>query len=97
MAQYVVLGRFTLQGAETIEDSPQRVDAARKLLKSHGATLKAFYLLFGVHDWLAIIDAKDDQKLAAALLAIAAQGNSTTETMRAFDEDEYRKIVKNVG
>ena len=37
-----------------------------------------------------------DDAVATALLSLAAQGNVQTETLRAWNEDEYRKITGSV-
>jgi uncharacterized protein with GYD domain len=77
----------------TIKDAPARLDAARQAAKDAGGDIKAFYLVMGRYDFVTIIEAPDDAAVAAQLLAIGAQGNVHTETLRAFTEDEYRKIV----
>lgn len=40
-----------------------------------------------------IIEAPDDETMAKLALAIGSQGGIRTETLRAFTEDEYRKIT----
>ena len=40
-----------------------------------------------------ICEAPDEGLLARALLSITSQGNLTSETCRAFTEEEYRQIV----
>jgi uncharacterized protein with GYD domain len=47
----------------------------------------------GRYDIVAISEAPDDAAAAKVALAIGAAGNVTTETLRAFTEDEYREIV----
>jgi uncharacterized protein with GYD domain len=39
------------------------------------------------------MEAPDDETFARVLLTIASGGNITTETLRAFSEEEYRRIV----
>jgi uncharacterized protein with GYD domain len=43
-----------------------------------------------------IVDAESDDALASALLSVVSEGNASTETLRAFDEEEYRAIVKEI-
>jgi len=38
-------------------------------------------------------DAPDDAALAKAILTLAKDGNVKSETLKAFTEDEYRKII----
>ena len=39
------------------------------------------------------VDAKDEASLARTVLAQASKGGIRTETLRAFTEEEYRKII----
>jgi uncharacterized protein with GYD domain len=91
---YITLIRFTQKGVEAIREGPARLDAAKQAYAAVGAKLKAFYLVTGRFDAVAIGEAPDDETMAKLSLAIASKGNSRTETVRAFAEDEYRKIVK---
>jgi uncharacterized protein with GYD domain len=93
MPTYVTLMRFTDQGIRTIKESPARLDAAKKLFQSAGAELKAFYLALGKYDAIAVIDGPNDEVAARLAIAIGAQGNLRTDTMRVFNESEYRKLV----
>jgi uncharacterized protein with GYD domain len=43
-----------------------------------------------------IADAPSDEAMAKAMLSTISQGKITTETSRAFTEDEYRKIVRSL-
>jgi uncharacterized protein with GYD domain len=58
-----------------------------------GSQLKDLYLVLGRYDLVAISEADDDEAAAKVALAIGSQGNVTTETMRAFTEDEYRRMA----
>ena len=93
MATYISLIKLTHQGVTSIKDGPARLDAGRSTLKSFGSELKAFYLTMGSYDIVAISEAPDDTAAAKVALAIGSAGNVTTETLRAFTEDEYREIV----
>ena len=93
MATYISLIKFTQQGITTIKEGPARLDAGKETLKTFGSELKAFYLTMGSYDIVAISEAPDDAAAAKVALALGAAGNVTTETLRAFSEDEYREIV----
>ena len=55
--------------------------------------MKAFYLVTGQYDAVAIAELPNDEVVARVALANGAMGNVRTETLRAFTEDEYRTIV----
>lgn len=93
MPTYVALVNWTDQGIRTVKDSPKRLDALKQLLKNNGAEMKASYLTFGPYDFVAVIDAPSDDVFARLVLTLASQGNVRTTTLKAFDEEEYRKII----
>ena len=93
MAAYISLLKFTQQGIKDIKNGPSRLDAAKKAYKAVGAEIKAYYLTMGEYDAVVIGDVPDDVTAARIALVTGALGNVTTQTLRAFTEDEYRKIV----
>lgn len=96
MQRYVMLVRFSDEGMRTIKDGPARLEEAREMLRSQGAELKDFYFTLGEYDAVAVVEAPDDQTVARMSLAIGARGTSRTQTLRAFSEEEYRKIVESI-
>jgi uncharacterized protein with GYD domain len=93
MATFITLARYTQQGISKIKDSPTRVDNFRNAAQKVGGSLRGFYLTLGRYDLVLITEAPSDDVVARLTLATAALGNVTTETLRAFTEDEFRKIV----
>ena len=47
----------------------------------------------GISDAVVISEAPSDEVYMTTIMAISAAGAISTETLRAFTEDEYRKIV----
>ena len=92
MATYIMMSRYSPQGMQNIKESPARVEAARQLMRGQGAELKQFYTVMGRYDTVAIVEAPDDEAMARVVLAIGSLGNISTETLRAFGEEEFRKI-----
>jgi uncharacterized protein with GYD domain len=93
MATYISLIKLTSQGIANIKDGPARLDAGRETLRRFGSDLQAFYLTMGRYDIVTISEAPDDIAAAKVALAVGSAGNVSTETLRAFSEDEYRQIV----
>ena len=93
MPTYIALLKWTPQGRQNIKQSPSRLDTARKGFEAAGAKMKQFYMVTGRFDMVAIVDAPDDITLAKAILNTGSQGSVTTETCRAFTEQEYRQII----
>jgi uncharacterized protein with GYD domain len=93
MPTYISLCRWTPQGCQKIKESPSRLDAARKAFDSLGVKLRDFYMTTGRYDMVIVCDAPDEMALAKAMLSVSSKGNIETETVRAFNEDEYRKVI----
>ena len=93
MPTYITLLRYTQQGIEKIKESPARLDKAKAAVKAAGGEMTTFYLTMGGYDAVAISEAPSNEAYAKAILAIAASGAVRTETLCAFSEADYRKIV----
>lgn len=93
MSTYMMLVKYTQKGIENVKQSPTRLDAAKKAFKALGAELKQFYLVTGRYDIILVAEAPDEETMAKVALDLASKGSVTTETLRAFTESEYRKII----
>jgi len=93
MSHFVTLIRYTQQGVAKIKESPARLDAAKKAAEKAGGKIHAWYLTMGKYDAVLISEFPNDEASAKFMLSTAAMGNVTTQTMKAFTEGEYRKIV----
>ena len=93
MATYIILINYTDQGIRNIKDSPKRLDAAKKMLKTMGGEIKEFYLTMGSYDLAIVAEAPSDDVIAKFSLASGSLGNIRTTTLKAFPEAEYRKII----
>jgi len=72
MVLMIALGRFTQEGMTKIKESPQRLEAARKVFKSIGGELKQFYYTVGRYDFVAIGEGPSNEALMQALLTVSS-------------------------
>ena len=93
MPTYIALMNWTGDGIGQIKDSPKRLDAGRKMFKQLGVKLKDTYLTIGRYDLVCILEAPDDETFARAMLTLASKGAVRSETLKAFNEAEYRRII----
>lgn len=96
MAKYVTLYKLTDQGIRSIKSSPERIRQGTAAWEAMGGKLLGFYSTQGPYDYVGISEADDDEMAAAFSLAMGAQGNVTTLTMRAFDTEEHERIVSKI-
>jgi uncharacterized protein with GYD domain len=97
MPTYIALINWTDQGVRNFKDSVDRYEAAQSQMRSIGLEFQAIYWTLGAHDIVGVVEAPDDETLAAGLLAVAGQGNIRTTTLRAFSADEMRGVVSKAG
>ena len=93
MPSYIALCNWTEQGVRSFNQSVDRYEAARAPFEQMGVSIKDIYWTLGGHDIVAVVEADDDEALAAGLLRTAGGGNIRTTTLRAFTADEMRSII----
>jgi uncharacterized protein with GYD domain len=93
MPTYISLLRYTQQGISAAKDAPKRIDAAKEAYRKAGGEFKAIYLTMGKYDLVAIAEMPNDEAAARMALVLGGQGNIRSETLRAFTEPEFRKII----
>jgi uncharacterized protein with GYD domain len=97
MPAYIAFGDWTDQGARTIGDSPQRLDAAKRQLEEMGGRFISFWMTMGEHDMVLIYETPDDAIAARFTLILNRLGAVRTKTLKAFPEAAYRQIVASLG
>jgi len=93
MAAYLMLLNWTDQGIRNVKESPKRLDAAKKLAKDLGGEIKTVYMTQGSIDLVLVAEMPNDEKVAGFVLKLGSLGNVRTTTLKAYSEDEYRKII----
>jgi uncharacterized protein with GYD domain len=97
MATHVVLMNWTDQGIKSFEKSPSRASVGKDEMEKLGVRLKDIYWTIGGYDLVLVVEAPDEETLAASLLRIGSAGNVRTTTLRAFSRDEFDAVVAKLG
>ncbi|TMH13340.1 MAG: GYD domain-containing protein [Betaproteobacteria bacterium] len=95
MASYIVLVNFTDQGIRTVNESPKRYEAFKTLAERLEVQVKSVYWTVGKYDIVTTLEGSDEA-VTAALLKLGTLGNVRTQTLRAFSQDEFARILKKV-
>ncbi len=93
MPTYVVLYRFTDQGRKDVKGTVKRAQEVRKQNEARGFKVIGTYWTQGRYDLVAIVDAPSEEAMVAGLFNIASTGNVSSETLRAFTDDEMGRIL----
>jgi uncharacterized protein with GYD domain len=94
MATYVVLYTFTDQGAKDMKSTVQHAAEAKADNERRGFKVLGLYWTQGQYDLVAVVEAPDEQAMAAGLFHVASAGNVRSETLRAFTADEMTTILQ---
>ena len=93
MPKYVGLYNWTDQGAASAKETVDRYQAAKGLVEGLGGRIESILWTAGPYDIVVVVDAPDDETVAAVGLALASTGNLRSVTMRGFTESEMAGIV----
>lgn len=93
MITYIGLLSFTDKGIQSIKSTTQRAIAAKESAKKLGVNMRDIFWTMGDCDLVCVLEAEDEQALAAFNLAVAMQGNVRSHSLRAYTADEMDKIL----
>ena len=94
MPRFVMLLKYTDKGISNIADSPKRADAFRALAAKHGAKVETQLWTMGEYDGLVVLTVADESAMAALALGLGKLDFVRSTTLRAFDEDEFKGVLK---
>ena len=86
MAKFVALGKF--RSAVDFSQAPARVEKVKKALAEVGGKLEALYYTMGSYDFIAVVDAPNDDAAVAYAAWYAKLGVAETATMPAFSLEQ---------
>lgn len=93
MATYVVLYRFTPEGARNIRDSVKRAGRIRQENARAGFRIREVFWTQGEYDMVSIVEAPSEEAMMGAMLNVVGAGNVISTSMRAFDALEMSRIL----
>lgn len=96
MATFIVLYKFTADGARTIRESVKRAGRIRQDNARRGFKVMDVFWTQGPYDMVAIVDAPSEEAMMGAMMNVVAAGNVTSTTMRTFDAPAMSRILATV-
>ena len=94
MPSYVVLYKFTDQGAKNITTTVDRAKETIADNERRGFKVKGIYWTQGQYDLVAVVESPDEDSMLAGLFNIAEAGNARSETLRAFTAEEVARALQ---
>lgn len=99
MSFYLFKGRYTTASIKSLVSKPEdREAAAGKMIAAMGGKLHHLFFCFGDEDVVALIEAPDDETMAACALLVGASGTmSGGSTTKLMTSKEAMKAMKKAG
>ena len=94
MPTYIGLLNFTEQGVKNVKESPKRAKAFMAQAEKLDAKVKDIYWTMGRYDLVVVVDAPGYQVASRLMLGLGTLGNVRTETLRAFNVEEFEDIIQ---
>ena len=92
MATFVTLASFTEQGARNIKESPNRAEAFQAAAAKAGVQVKSLFWTAGAYDVVVTVEGPEEAVMATNAM-MASLGNVRTQTLRAFNASEIKKVL----
>ncbi|MBN1796708.1 MAG: GYD domain-containing protein [Sedimentisphaerales bacterium] len=96
MASFISLVNFTQKGIANFRDTADRGATFKAMAEKVGVSVKEIYWTIGSYDAAMVLEAPDDESVAAAMLGLSSLGNVKTQTLRAFTPSEIKGIIAKV-
>ena len=97
MAMFVVLSKFTDQGAKSIQNLRKGVEENMARGERLGVKVHGWYLTQGRYDLVVVAEAPDAETMLAQAAGVMGTGNIRTETLRAYALDEVEQVLEKGG
>jgi uncharacterized protein with GYD domain len=94
MKTHIALVNWTQKGIQEFRESPSRVEKARAMIEAAGGKMTSFHMTIGRYDMIAVFETPDDETYAKIMLLLGSKGGVRTESLQAFAEDEFRRIIE---
>jgi len=90
---FMCFHNWTDQGAKGLKEGTKRFEATKGLVEKMGGRLLSGYVTTGQYDVALTVDVPNGDVMAKLAIAVSAQGNARTTTVRAFTPDEFGKLI----
>jgi len=94
MIQFIIFGHFTQTGIAKVKNVTECILEMKVLLQSVGGKVTDIYYTLGNYDFVAFIEAPDQNSMLKAMMEIAQMGTMRTETMIAVTAAEVAELIK---
>jgi uncharacterized protein with GYD domain len=97
MLTYVSLYKWTDSGIKAVKDTVERAEKNMAMSEEVGCRIVGFYWTQGAYDLVVITEWPDEDTAQAFFLKVASADVVRSETLRAFNKADMRRILSKLG
>ncbi len=94
MATYIMLTTLTNEGRQTVKERPDRIKEVNREIEQMGGKVISQYAVLGAHDFVTILEAKDNETVARISVEIGSRGTVMITTLVALPVDQFIASLK---
>ena len=96
MPKYLISANYTAEGMAGVRaaGAKSRVDAVTTMLEAMGGRLESFHFAFGDTDVFVVVEAPDDEAVAAVSIAINVSGAVSTRTTKLLTVEQVDEALR---
>jgi uncharacterized protein with GYD domain len=94
MPTYILLSQLTDEGWKTVKEKPDRIKEVNEELKAMGVKVVQQYAVLGEYDFVNVVEASDNRKIAQASIDLGSRGTIRLTTLPAIPIDEFIASIK---
>ena len=94
MPTYILLSQLTDEGWKTVKERPERIKEVNEELKAMGVKVVQQYAVLGSYDFINVVEAADNQKIAKVSIDLGSRGTIRLTTLPAIPIDDFIASLK---
>jgi uncharacterized protein with GYD domain len=94
MQTYILLSTLTPEGRRTLHSDPDRLDEVNQEITDFGCEVVAQYAVLGLHDFITVIQAADNETVAHLSVDLGSRGTVKIVTLPAISMAQLRSKLK---
>ena len=94
MPTYILLSTLTAEGRKTVKSKPERIKEVNKEVEALGAKVLAQYAVLGLHDFVNIVEAPDNETISRISVELGARGTVKIMSLPAIPLDQFIARVR---
>ena len=94
MQTYILLSTLTPEGRRTLHSDPDRLEEVNQEITDFGCEVVAQYAVLGLHDFITVIQAADNETVAHLSVDLGSRGTVKIITLPAISMAQLRGKLK---